>query len=164
MPLTTTANISGFGMSVGLPDGMTSNQGASIVDVTTSPLALTRTTYMGRTITINKATGVAVTLSAATGSGDVYEFVVGTAMSGGSTTFTCAGSDKFQGNAWVISDGAAAVLGYAAVAGTSTVATLNGTTQGGLAGHRIRFTDIKAARWQVESFGAATGSEATIFS
>lgn len=64
MPLTTTANISGFGMSVGLPDGMTSNQGASIVDVTTSPLALTRTTYMGRTITINKATGVAVTLPA----------------------------------------------------------------------------------------------------
>lgn len=138
--------------------------GDPLVDVTASTLTVTRAAHARKTITLSRAAGIAVTLPAATGTGEVYKFFINTAITSNTTTFTCAGSDKLSGHAWSISDGAAAVLGYNAVAGTSTIVTLDGSTQGGYAGHEITFTDTKSALWSVKSMGKATGTEATPFS
>lgn len=138
--------------------------GDPLVNVTASTLTVTRAEHARKIVTLNRAAGVAVTLPAATGTGETYTFVIGTAISGGTTTFTCAGADKLQGHAWSISDNAGAVLGYVATAGTSTIVTLDGSTQGGYAGHSVTFTDTASARWTVNSSGKATGAEATPFS
>lgn len=164
MALSTTTSISGFGLSAALPDGVTQNSSPSIVNITTTPYAVTRAANMGRVNFLNKVSGIALTLPAATGSGDTYEFIIGATITSVGTTFTAASGDKYQGNSWVVSDNSAAVLGYIAVAGTATVVTLNGTTQGGYVGHRVIFRDVAANRWDVISMGSATGTEATPFS
>jgi hypothetical protein len=88
-------------------------------------------------------------------------FVIGATITSNTTTFTATAADLY-GNAWVVSDGAAAVLGY--VAAGSTVLTLNGTTQGGYIGHIVELEDVAANLWIVRSMGKATGTEATPFS
>lgn len=115
-------------------------------------------------ITLNRAAGIAVTLPAATGSGRKIKFVVGTSITSNTTTLTCAGSDKMQGFALAFQDDASALGGFGAVAGTSTVFTMDGSTRGGYAGDVVEITDVAAARWQVEFVGKQTGTEATPFS
>lgn len=129
----------------------------------TASVTLAQGTHSNRVTTLSAAAGLAVTLPAATGTGDTYELVVITTITSNTTTVTCAGSDAMQGQAIVLSDGAAAVLAYDA-AGTATVLTMNGTTQGGYVGHRITLKDIATAKWLVTSIGKATGTEATPFS
>jgi hypothetical protein len=67
------------------------------------------------------------------------------------------------GRAFVVSDGSAAVLGYATAASSDTI-TLNGTTTGGIIGDHIEIIDMIAGTFGVSVFTAATGSEATPFS
>jgi hypothetical protein len=137
--------------------------GIAPVAVTSSTVTLAAGTHSNRITTLDRAAGIAVTLPAATGTGNVYDLVVITTITSNTTTITRAGSDTMQGQAWVMSDGAAAVLAYDA-AGTATVLTMNGTTQGGYVGHRIRLVDIATGKWHVTSMGKATGTEATPFS
>lgn len=137
--------------------------GISPVAVTASTVTLAAGTHSNRVTTLSRAAGIAVTLPAATGTGNRYELVVITTVTSNTTTVTCAGSDTLQGQAIVLSDDAAAVLAYDA-AGTATVITLNGTTKGGYVGHRISLVDIASGKWLVTSIGKATGTEATPFS
>lgn len=132
-----------------------------ITNVTTSTYTVVEGDNL---ITLNRAAGIAVTLPAATGSGRVVEFVVGTLITSNTTTLTCAGSDKFQGFALTFPDDAAALGGWAATAGTSTIFTMDGTTRGGYAGDTIRIRDVALNRWQIEFYGKQTGTEATPFS
>jgi hypothetical protein len=67
------------------------------------------------------------------------------------------------GRAFVISDGAAAVLGYATAASSDTI-TLDGTTTGGFAGDVIEIIDAIAGTYLVTVLTKATGTEATPFS
>ena len=133
------------------------------VAVTASTVTLASGTHSNRVTTLSRAAGIAVTLPAATGTGAWYDLIVITTVTSNSTTITCAGSDTLQGQAYVLSDDAAAVLAYDA-AGTATVITLNGTTKGGYVGHRIKLVDIASGKWFVMSIGKATGTEATPFS
>lgn len=128
-------------------------------------LTLTAAAHAGKTILLSSATATAITLPAATGSMCKYKFIV-SAVPSGSHTITCAGSDKLQGIISTMSDDAgAAVKAYAAVAGTSTVITLNhGTTGGVTVGEEITLTDVAAARWHVAGVTTSTGTEATPFS
>jgi hypothetical protein len=137
--------------------------GDPAVNVTASTLVVTRALHARKIVTLNRAGGIAVTLPAATGTGETYKFIIGTTYTSAGT-FTAAGSDKIGGHAWVVSDGAAAVLGYNADAAATTIVTLDGTTQGGYVGHEVTFTDIASGLWQVKSMGKATGSEASPFS
>lgn len=133
------------------------------INVTAATLTLTAATHANRQITLNHAAGCAVALPAAAGTGFKYNLIVSTTITSVGVIVSAAGSDKLQGQAWVLSDNSAAVLAYDA-AGTAVTVTLNGTTQGGYLGHTLSFTDIGAGLWQVESFGKATGTEATPFS
>lgn len=134
-----------------------------ITNCTASTLTVTAATHAGHTITLNRAGGIAVTLPAATGTGNKYRFVVGTTFTSSATIKAASASDTFCGNAFFISDDAAAVLGYIAGATADTV-TLDGTTTGGYVGTVIEVTDIASTLFQVEVRGKATGTEATPFS
>lgn len=134
------------------------------VDATASTLTVTQATHAGKAVTLNRAAGIAVTLPAATGTGSVYTFIIGTAVTSNSTTIKVANtSDTMTGSAYVISDNAAAVLGYRTAATDDTV-TLNGTTLGGLKGDMVQIRDVATNLFMVEAYTAATGTEATPFS
>jgi len=137
---------------------------ATPVNTTASTLTVTQATHGGRFITLNRAAGIAVTLPAASGSGTIYEFVIGTSITSNSTTIKVANaSDTITGSAYVISDGAAAVLGYKTGASDDTI-TFNGTTLGGLKGDTVRVVDVAANLFSVQVLSQATGTEATPFS
>jgi hypothetical protein len=134
------------------------------VNATASTLTVTQATHGGRATTLNRAAGIAVTLPAASGSGTVYEFVIGTTITSNTTTIKVANSsDTMTGSAYVISDNSAAVLGYKTGASDDTV-TLNGGTLGGLKGDTVRLVDVAANLYAVQVFSQATGTEATPFS
>lgn len=135
------------------------------VNATASTLAVTQSAHAGRTVTLNRAAGIAVTLPNATGTGSVFRFVVGTTVTSNTTTIKVArAADAMQGVAYVRSDNSAAVLAYSATAGTDDTVTMDGSTTGGLVGDVIEVIDIAANRWQVLAFTQATGTEATPFS
>jgi len=134
------------------------------VAVTGATLTVTSEVHAGRTIVISAAAGCAVTLPAATGTGSVYRFVIGTTITSNSTTIKVNNAtDVMAGRAYVVSDNSAAVLGYATTSTSDTI-TLNGTTLGGLVGDHIEIIDAIAGTYAVRVFTAATGTEATPFS
>ncbi len=129
-------------------------------------LTLTESAHDARTILLNTAAGSAVTLPAATGSMKKIRFIVSVIATSNSHTITCATGDKYQGIIETMSDDAgAAVKAYAAVAGTSTIITLNRTTTGSVTvGEWIEVQDIATNRWQVRGVTTSSGTEATPFS
>lgn len=134
------------------------------VAVTGATLTCSRDVHGGRVIAINAAAGCAVTLPNATGTGSVYKFFIGTTITSNSTTIKVNNAtDVMSGRAFVISDGAAAVLGYATAASSDTI-TLDGTTTGGYAGDIIEIVDVSPGIFQVKVLTKATGTEATPFS
>ena len=135
---------------------------ARIVNVTASTLAVTEATHEGKIVTLNRAAGIAVTLPAATGSGGVYRFIVGTTVTSNSTTIKVTGNDVMFGIATVIDD-APAIIGWATAVDTDTI-TFNGTTTGGYKGDYVELVDFATDCWLVSITGRATGTEATPFS
>lgn len=130
---------------------------------TTATLTVT-SALAGKTIVFDKADGITVTLPAAAGTGNKYRFVVKTALSGASAVVKVANSsDVMTGNAYTISDDAAAVLGYK-TASTDDTITFNATTTGGKAGDVIEVEDIAANLFAVKVLSQSTGTEATPFS
>lgn len=157
VPLTTQLENLGL-IPTGTPNGK------APVNTTAATLTLTQALHAGRVVTVNKADGSALTLPAATGTGDTYIIEIGTTITSvGSTIKAANATDVFRGMAWVMSDNSAAVLAYLPAATDDTV-TLNGTTTGGYAGHLITIRDVAAGVFNVQSFGKATGTEATPFS
>lgn len=139
--------------------------GGTPVAVTASTLAVTRATHAGRAILLNRAAGIAVTLPNATGTGAVYRFIIGTAITSNTTTIKVArAADAMQGRAYVETDTTNAVIAFAATAGTDDTVTLNGGTLGGLAGDEVVVTDVAANLFQVMVYTKASGTEATPFS
>ena len=134
------------------------------VSITGATLTCTKDVHAGRTTVISAVAGCAVTLPAATGTGSVYRFIIGSTITSNSTTIKVANAtDVMSGRAYVVSDNTAAVLGFATAAASDTI-TLNGTTLGGLAGDHIEIIDAITGTFAVRVFTAATGTEATPFS
>jgi hypothetical protein len=138
---------------------------SSVVNVTTTPLAVTSDNHAGRLVTLNRAAGIAVTLPAAVGSGCVYEFVIGTTITSNTTTIKVANaSDVYVGFVIQAADAGATVNVYETAATDDTL-TLNGSTTGGLKGDRFIVRDVKlngtTPLWLLEAWTAATGTEAT---
>ncbi len=137
---------------------------ATPTTVITGATTCNRDVHAGRMNVINAAAGCAITLPSATGTGSVYRFMIGTTITSNSTTIKVNNAtDVMSGRAYVISDGAAAVLGYATGSTDDTI-TLNGTSLGGYAGDVIEITDAIAGTFLVELHTKATGTEATPFS
>ena len=120
--------------------------------------------HAGRTLKLNKADGITVTLPASTGSGENYMFFVETTVTSvGYIIKVANASDVMAGNAIVANDAADTASIFEAGATADTI-TLNGTTTGGILGGYVKVTDVSENLWFVEMVGAATGTEATPFS
>lgn len=140
------------------------------VNETSATLAITQALHAGRTVTLNRAGGVAVTLPAATGTGDKYTFVVGTTFTADAGIAVASATDYMIGTAILFADGGDTCVGFA-TANTGTVATESdrvdlfdtANTTGGIKGARVELTDIATAIWHVHYVSDAASTEATPF-
>ncbi len=131
------------------------------VVVTDSAVVATPAAYAGRTVLLDRAAGIAVTLPAATGSGVSYKFLVKTSITSNSTTIKVANAtDVMQGLAVVLG---AAVAAFATGATADTI-TFNGSTTGGLFGTQVELVDVAAGFWSVIVHATGSGTAATVFS
>lgn len=136
---------------------------ARIVNVTGSTLAVTAADHDSKTVTLNRAAGIAVTLPAATGSGIRVKFIIGTTITSNSTTIKVTGDDVMIGAALLAQDAGDTSVMFEAGATDDTI-TFNGTTTGGYKGAFVEVEDVAADTWFVRVVSAATGTEATPFS
>lgn len=134
------------------------------VNVTAATLTVTAAVHGGKVITLNRAAGVTVTLPAATGTGNRYQFVVMTTVTSNSNIIKVAdATDVMYGTALVAQDGGDTAVMFETAADSDTI-TLNGTTTGGIKGDSFELVDIATDQWWVRGTGSATGTEATPFS
>lgn len=134
-----------------------------LTNATAATLAVTEADHEGKSITLNRAGGIAVTLPAATGSGARYRFIVGTTFTSAGTIKVANASDTMCGNAIMAQDGGDTNVMFEAGATADTI-TMDGTTTGGLKGAFAICEDIATNLWFVHYISAATGTEATPFS
>lgn len=141
-----------------------SGQGSSgLVTVTAATLTVTPELHAGRTVVLSKVDGQAVTLPAATGSGNKYNFVVGLTITSVGTTIKVVGDDIMQGLALGLDGDGVPANAWATAADSDTV-TMDGSTQGGVVGDRVELEDIAANTWAVQVRLQQSGTEATPFS
>lgn len=148
--------------------GMTLNgaiRRTNAVEPVTVATTLTAAEHAGRPIVFNDADGATVTLPAATGTGNVYEFFVGVTITSVSHKIQVANAtDEFVGNLMQIdTDTADAIAAYPALDadGFDTV-TLDGT-DGGLQGCHVRIVDIAAGKFHISGTILGTGTVGTPF-
>jgi hypothetical protein len=115
----------------------------------TSTITLSPALHDGKTVALDQADGVAVTLPAATGSGARYRLVVSVTVTSVGDIISAAGTDEFIGSLLAVLDNDTTVAWQAAVADDFDVITLNGGTTGGLIGDEVILEDIAAGVWQV---------------
>lgn len=136
----------------------------SLVSATAATLTATSAAHAGRTVVLDRAAGIAVTLPAATGTGNSYKFFVATTITSNSTTIKVAdATDTMAGAAIVANDTDASASIFETAADTDTI-TFNGSTTGGVKGATVELQDVAANLWSARVVGAATGTEATPFS
>lgn len=134
------------------------------VNATAATLTVTQATHGGRFVTLNRAAGITATLPAASGTGTVYSFVIGTTVTSNTTVIKVANaSDTMTGTAYVVSDNSNAVVGFRTGASDDTI-TFDGSTTGGLKGDIVHVVDVATNLFSVTVLSAATGTEATPFS
>lgn len=133
-----------------------------IVNVTSATVTITEAAHEGRTVVLDRAAGIAVTLPAASGSGGRYRFVLKTTVTSNATTIKVVGNDVMAGLALLSQDSADTTVVFETAADTDTV-SFNGSTTGGIAGAIVELEDIAADTWCVRVSSAATGTEATPF-
>lgn len=136
----------------------------AIVSVTAASASVTSADHSGRTVLLDRAAGQALTLPAATGSGNSYKFFIKTTITSNSTTIKVAdATDVMAGVAIVANDSDNSASIFETAADTDTI-TFNGGTTGGILGATVELQDVATNLWAVRVVGAATGTEATPFS
>lgn len=141
-----------------MPSPYISNYG--VVEFTGASLAMTAAGHAGQTVVSNLAGAQAITLPAATGSGNIYRVFVQTTKTG-DLTITTNGSDDLTGMVIVATDSSGTPF---ISDGTDTIITMNGSTTGGVKGSWVELQDVASATWRVTGFLISTGVEATPFS
>jgi hypothetical protein len=134
-----------------------------LVAATAATLAVTAAAHGGRVVLFDRAGGVTATLPAATGTGNVYRFIVKTTLTSNGIIKVADNTDVMSG-ALTVTDQAGGGCEQFATAATSDTITLNGTTTGGIAGGLITLVDVATNLWSVSGVTVGTGTEATPFS
>ena len=137
-----------------------------MITETGSSFTVQKERHAGKLVVLSRAAGITAVLPAATGSGESYEFVIGTTQSGGNAVIKVANSsDTMVGQLETSTTTGATTNGFCeAAGGTDDTITMNGTTTGGIAGSRVRCRDIKANTWLVEGNLIGSGTLATSLS
>jgi len=133
--------------------------------------AITAALHAGKTLLLGEVGGnalVTLTLPAATGTGDIYKFIVSVVNTSNYVIKVADATDTIDGQVIVQNDttegGTASVIGWKA-GGTDDTITLNGTTTGGVSiGDYVELIDIAANQYTVSGMLQASGTEATPFS
>lgn len=135
-----------------------------LVSASAATLAVTAADHDGKIVVLNRAAGVTATLPAATGSGAVFRFTVGTAVTSNNDIIKVAdATDVMSGSLYVTDQAAGTGTEFSTLAASDTI-TMNGTTTGGLAGGILTLIDIATNLYAVHGNVIATGVEATPFS
>jgi hypothetical protein len=137
--------------------------GAGIVNIK-GALTLTAD-FSGSTLVFSDADGATVTLPAATGSGNSYEFFVGVTVTSNNDIIQVANANDTM-DGWIHNldnDTSDALAGWVTVAASDTI-TLDGSTTGGILGDWIKLVDILPNQWMVHGMTTGTGTVATPFS
>jgi|HubBroStandDraft_6_1064221.scaffolds.fasta_scaffold261678_2 hypothetical protein len=119
-----------------------------------------------QTIKLDTATGTAVTLPPATGTGARFSFLVTVLATSNSHVISAAGTDVMIGIIFGERvDSGNATLGFAAQSTSNTI-TLNRTTTGSVSkGEWVEVEDVASGIWEVKGFLTSTGAAfATPFS
>lgn len=147
--------------TLGLTASGTTIQTRGAPVVITAAATTTPAANSGRMNILNAAAGFAVRLPAATGTGNVYDFFVGTTVTTGTTSVVTTGTDLINGAVLQVSGASTACFFTGA---SNTTVSFNGTTTGGTKGDQLSFTDVSTAVWAVRVVGKVTGVAATPFS
>lgn len=136
------------------------------VAVGAASLTVSQALHDGKTILLDTATGIAVTLPAMTGSGARYRFVVTATASGGNYVITATAANLFGGVTVNDDTGVGTLFTDRAAtnAAGSTVITLDGTTRGGRKGDWFEIEDVASGIGMVRGHLNGSGTEATPFS
>ena len=134
--------------------------------------AITEAEHAGRTLSmadVGGNTDCVFTLPAATGTGNVYKFVVGVVnTSTNGYKIQVVGNDTIDGTLVAVDDdgaGNAASVKHWPTAADSDTITLDGDTTGGAAiGDWIELTDLAADQWVIKALVNTSGTIATPFS
>lgn len=135
-----------------------------LVSATAATLAVTAASHGGRIVVFNRAAGVTATLPAATGSGNVYRFTTGTAVTSNNNIIKVADNSDVMSGSLYVTDQAAGTGTEFSTTTTSDTITMNGSTSGGLVGGILTLIDIAADRYAIHGNIIATGIEVTPFS
>ena len=120
--------------------------------------------HAGTTCTINAAAGLTITLPAASGSGRVFELVLGTTVTSNNVIIQVANAnDTMTGQADMAQDAGDTEASFETLSNSDTI-TLNGSTKGGIKGDKIILKDIQSTLWSVDAELSGTGTEVTPFS
>ena len=140
--------------------------GASQVTLAEGTTAITRALHsveVGKTLLLGQAGGILANLPEATGSGDRYRFLITVSVTSSDVYKIAADSaDTIQGMAFFMTDTSGVMIAFKA-GGTADYVNMDGSTQGGLIGAILEFTDVADTTWDCQYHGDATGSEATPF-
>ena len=131
--------------------------------------AITSAEHAGRILLLGEVGGnadVVLTLPDATGSGNVYEFIVTVTMASNTYKIVCPDADNtITGQIQYLDEDGTSAASFPTVAASDTI-TLNGGTQGGLVGDTLTLIDIATDKWMVKGLMrvAAGADPATPFS
>lgn len=138
--------------------------GTTPVSITASTVTIGAATHANRPVVLNRATGIAGTLPLATGTGNHYEFWVGTTFTGAATIVTGQVTDVMAGNAIIHDTDDATVHGFSTT--NATTLTLYGASNatGGIIGAKVILVDLATNLWGVEYQSNGAASPSTPFS
>jgi len=137
---------------------------ARLVSASAATLAVTVADHSDRIVVLNRAAGVTATLPAATGSGAVFRFTTGTAVTTNNNIIKVADNTDVMSGSLFVTDQAAGTGTEFSTTTTSDTITMNGTTSGGLAGGLLTLVDVATNLYAIDGNIIATGVEVTPFS
>lgn len=143
---------------LGVLDGLTASQQEieNAVDISTrlvaagATLTLTAAAHSDRVILLDTASGSAITLPAASGSGAKFTFVVSVKPTTNQHRISVVGDDEFVGSVNNLDMDAATQSAFAALdAADNDQFDMNGTTKGGQVGDWVELIDYAADNWHI---------------
>jgi len=135
-----------------------------LVSAAAATLAVTVADHDSKVVVLNRAAGVTATLPAATGSGAVFRFTTGTAVTSNSNIIKVADSTDVMSGSIYVTDQAAGTGTEFSTTTTSDTITMNGSTSGGLAGGVLVLIDVATNLYAIHGNIIGTGIEVTPFS
>lgn len=117
----------------------------------------------GKLISLERAAGITVTLPAATGTGNYWQFIIGTTITSNTTIIKVANSTDIMGGVATMGSSGGTSLSTGTAATSDTI-TFNGTTSAGIRGTFVEVRDVYAGFFWVTVHGVASGIAVTPFS